>query len=44
VALVVMVQTPPEPVFRADHPFLLFIRDTHSGLILFTGRVIDPRR
>jgi serpin B len=43
VALVAMVQTPSEPMFRADHPFLFFICDTHSGLILFTGRLVDPK-
>jgi serpin B len=32
----------PIPVFRADHPFLFFIRDTRSGHILFAGRVANP--
>jgi serpin B len=30
------------PVFRADHPFLLAIRDKSSGVLLFLGRVVDP--
>jgi serpin B len=34
----------PIPTFRADHPFILLIRDTHSGSILFLGRVVDPTR
>ena len=32
----------PTPVFRADHPFLFFIRDTQTGSVLFLGRLADP--
>ena len=31
-------------VFRADHPFLFFIRDRRSGSLLFWGRLVDPRQ
>jgi len=32
----------PVPVFKADHPFVFFIRDNHSESILFLGRNVDP--
>jgi serpin B len=28
--------------FRADHPFLFFLRENSSGMILFMGRVSEP--
>jgi serpin B len=39
-----VVGPPPRPVvFRADHPFLFFIRDRMTNTVLFSGRVLDPR-
>lgn len=32
---------PGEP-FAVDHPFVFVIRDTKSGLVLFSGRLVDP--
>jgi serpin B len=32
---------PPE-VFRADHPFLFFIRHDATGTLLFMGRMVNP--
>jgi serpin B len=36
------VPTQPEP-FRVDHPFLFYLVDDTTGLILFQGRISDPR-
>jgi serpin B len=35
---------PPQPVeFKADHPFLFFIRDRRTNAVLFSGRLLDPK-
>jgi serpin B len=39
----VMMPINRDPVFRADRPFIFVIRDTRSGLVLFTGRLMDPK-
>jgi len=31
------------PIFRADRPFMYFLRDKEQGTILFIGRTADPR-
>lgn len=42
IALTSVMDPPPVPVFRADHPFLFFIQDDETGAVLFMGRVADP--
>jgi serpin B len=35
---------PSEPrAVKVDRPFLYFVRDTSSGLVMFMGRVVDPK-
>ena len=46
-ATAVVVRTvsrrPDPPVFRADHPFFLVLRDKTSGAVLFMGRIEAPQ-
>ncbi|CAG5133374.1 unnamed protein product [Candidula unifasciata] len=34
----VEMDTTPEEMFKADHPFVFFLRDNHSQQILFQGK------
>jgi serpin B len=36
------VPAPKPKVFKADHPFLFFIRDRDTNAVLFSGRLLDP--
>ena len=38
-----VVRSDPVPELKVDHPFLFFIVDRTSGLVLFMGRVTDPQ-
>jgi serpin B len=42
VAISVTSIAPPSPIFKADHPFVFFIRDNASQSILFFGRLLNP--
>lgn len=38
----VRLASQPIPTFRADHPFVFWIRDTRTNSIVFLGRVVSP--
>lgn len=35
------INTRVTPEFRADHPFLYFIRDDFQNTVLFSGRIVE---
>jgi serpin B len=37
-----MVPGPQKPVMMVNRPYLLAIRENHSGTILFIGKIVDP--
>merc|ERR1711970_197423 len=43
---VMMMRSMPAPPeqFIADHPFIFFIRDKTTGMLLFQGRVANPKK
>lgn len=43
-AVTMRKSVPETRIFRADHPFVFFIRDNVTGSILFLGRVLDPSK
>jgi serine protease inhibitor len=40
--VITSVRPPPEE-FRVDRPFVFAIVDGETGLVLFEGRIVDPR-
>ena len=34
----------PPKTFKADRPFIFLIRERATGMILFSGRVVDPNK
>ena len=41
-ATAVVIAHDAPPIFRADHPFILIIKDNRSQSVLFMGRVMNP--
>jgi serpin B len=31
------------PTFRANHPFIFWIKDNSTGTVLFLGKVLEPK-
>ena len=37
-----LIEEPEIPKFEADHPFIFFIKDNLTDVILFYGRFVRP--
>ena len=35
---------PKRKIFKADRPFTFLIRESKTGMVLFSGRVVDPNK
>ena len=35
---------PKGKIFKADRPFTFLIRESKTGMVLFSGRVVDPNK
>ena len=34
----------PVTQFNINHPFIFFLRDLETGMLLFQGRIVDPAK
>jgi len=39
---IIFVERSPSPAMHFDRPFIFFIKDELTGIVLFQGRVVDP--
>jgi len=44
VIIATRMMTAPPPAMHFDRPFVFFIKDELTGLVLFQGRVVDPTK
>lgn len=42
IGITAVAEPQPVPIFKADHPFIFFIRENQTGSLLFMGRIVNP--